>query len=137
MPDRIAVTALGFDYGTRRIGVAVGQTVSGTAEALVTIAVHNGRPDWDAIARVIAEWRPQQLVLGRPERDDDGVHGLSATIERFARRLHGRFGLPVAFVDERLSSYAAQDDPAVASRGLDAAAARLILESWLALARGD
>lgn len=133
----VAVTALGFDYGTRRIGVAVGQTVSGTAQALVTIAVHNGRPDWDAIARVIAEWQPQQLVLGRPERVDDGVHGLTATIERFARRLNGRFGLPVAFVDERLSSYAAQDDPAVASRGLDAVAARLILESWLALVRGD
>lgn len=128
-----AITAFGFDYGARRIGVAVGQSVTRTAEPLATIEVRNGRPDWDAIARLIAAWRPQQLVLGLPSHaDGKGVHSLKATIERFGRRLHGRFHLPVAFVDERLSSYAAEGCPAVPQAGLDAVAARLILETWLA-----
>ena len=100
------------------------------------MAVRNGRPDWDAIGRLVAEWRSQQFVLGLPGTDvAGGVHSLAATIQRFGRRLHGRFQLPVAFVDERLSSYAAQGDPAVRRAGLDAVAARLILLSWLDHAR--
>jgi putative Holliday junction resolvase len=126
------ITALGFDYGERRIGVAVGQSLTHTAQALVTLPVRNGQIDWPAISRLIAEWRPQQLVLGLPTRDDGQPHANTEAIARFARRLHGRFQLPVAFVDERLSSYAASEDPDTRRVGLDAVAARLILETWLA-----
>lgn len=127
-----SVTALGFDYGERRIGVAVGQSVTRSAQALVTLQVRNGQIDWPAIAKLVAEWRPQQLVLGMPTNDDGQPHVNAPAIERFARRLHGRFQLPVAFVDERLSSYAANEDPDTRRVGLDAVAARLILETWLA-----
>lgn len=126
------VTALAFDYGERRIGVAVGQTRTRTAQALVTLRVRNGQIDWPAIAKLVAQWQPQQLVVGVPTTDDGQPHVNAAPIARFARRLHGRFALPVAFVDERLSSYAASEDPDRQRVGLDAVAARLILETWLA-----
>jgi len=129
-PARQHLTVLGFDYGTRRIGVAVGQTVTRTAQPLTSIAVRQGRPDWTAIARLVEEWQPQRFVVGRPTHADGRAHALDAAVHRFARRLQGRFGRPCAFVDEHLSSYAAAAD-ATAS-GIDAAAARLILESWLA-----
>ena len=123
---------MGFDYGERRIGVAVGQTVTRTAQALVTLQVRNGQIDWPAITQLITAWKPQQLVLGLPSNDDGAEHPNGVPIARFARRLTGRFLLPVAFVDERLSSYAATEDPAARRLGLDAVAARLILETWLA-----
>lgn len=126
------VTALAFDYGERRIGVAVGQSQTRTAQALVTLAVRNGQVDWPAIAQLVEQWQPQQLVVGLPATDDGQPHSNAAPIARFARRLHGRFHLPVAFVDERLSSYAASEDPDTRRVGLDAVAARLILETWLA-----
>lgn len=123
---------LGFDYGERRIGVAVGQTLTRTAQALVTLKTRDGQPDWDAIRRVIDAWRPTQLVLGMPYNEDGVAHPQAAPIARFARRLAGRFQLPIAFVDERLSSYAAAEDPESRRVGLDAVAARMILETWLA-----
>ena len=126
------VTALAFDYGERRIGVAVGQSQTRTAQALVTLVVRNGQVDWPAIAELVEQWQPQQLVVGLPVTDDGQPHSNAAPIARFARRLHGRFHLPVAFVDERLSSYAASEDPDTRRVGLDAVAARLILETWLA-----
>jgi putative Holliday junction resolvase len=129
-PARQHLTVLGFDYGTRRIGVAVGQTVTRTAQPLASIAVRVGRPDWSAIARLIDEWQPQRFVIGRPTHADGRRHELDAAVARFARRLEGRFGRPCAFVDEHLSSYAAAADSP--GNDVDAAAARLILESWLA-----
>jgi putative holliday junction resolvase len=125
-------TVMGFDYGERRIGVAVGQTITRSAEALVTLKVTNGHIDWPALTQLIAHWRPSQLVVGMPGTDDGQDHPNAAPIARFARRLSGRFQLPVAFVDERLSSYAAAEDPSARRLGLDAVAARLILETWLA-----
>ena len=126
-----AETVLGFDYGERRLGVAVGQTVTRTAQALVTLAMRDGQPDWPTLARLVAEWRPARLVVGRPTSEDGSPHVMAPAIERFARRLEGRYRLPVAFVDERLSSYAACEDPASKRVGLDAVAARNLLETWL------
>ena len=125
-------TVLAFDFGSRRIGVAVGQEVTRTAEALCTIAVRDDRPDWDAITAVVETWRPDLFVLGRPRTADGGATPLGAALERFARRLEGRFGRRVSFVDERLSSYAADAEPGSAHGGLDAASARVILETWFA-----
>lgn len=141
MPDRAAsatvLTALSFDYGHKRIGVAAGQSVSATAEPLATLRVRDGRPDWDAITALVAEWRPQQLVLGRPRHADGSVHPLDDAIDRFANRLRGRYGLPVTLIDEHLSSYAAATEAGLddADDAVHAEAARVILETWFAARR--
>lgn len=133
-PDRpCALIALGFDFGLRRIGAAVGQQISGTAQALETIAVNNLRPDWDAITSLVEVWQPDLFVLGRPQHEDGSDTTLGRAIDKFARRLQGRYHKPVSYIDERLSSYAALNDGTEVRRsGLDAAAARIILETWLA-----
>jgi len=123
-------TVLAFDFGTQRIGVAVGQDATNTAQALATVRVKNGRPDWRTLSRIIKEWCPNQFVLGLPTRTDRSPHPMASRIDRFAKRLEGRFGIPVSFVDEHLSSYVARRDPEAQRLGVDAVAARVILESW-------
>lgn len=126
------LTALGFDFGEKRIGVAVGQTLTATANPLATLPAEHGQPDWDALARLIAQWRPEKLVVGMPQTADGTPHALKPAVERFARRLHARYRLPVEFMDETLSSHgAAQAGPRKGGPGLDARAAALILASWL------
>ena len=127
------VTALGFDYGERQIGVAVGQSISRTATPLTTLAAHAGQPNWIDIQNLIREWRPEILIVGKPSTADGKPHSLVPAIERFAGRLHGRFGLPVEFVDERLSSYEAQAITKSRNCPVDAVAACFILETWLNL----
>jgi putative Holliday junction resolvase len=127
-------TLLGFDYGTVRIGVAVGQTVTGTANPLMTIRTINSKPDWERIAAIIDEWKPGALVVGLPYNMDDTESEVAEKAKRFARQLNGRFHLPVHMVDERLTSVEAQrhfGTDAESSGELDAAAASLILETWL------
>ena len=129
--------ALSFDFGRARIGVAVGEAVTGAARPLRTLSTRQQRPDWDAIARLIAEWRPDWLVVGVPRHADDTDSAMTTAALRFSRQLHGRFHLPVATMDERLSSWEAeQREFAAAGRRpgkdavLDAQAAAIILESW-------
>ena len=129
-----ASTLLGFDYGTVRIGIAVGQTLTGTANPLVTLKTINTSPDWDKISALIKEWKPQALVVGLPYNMDDTESEVAEQAKRFARQLNGRFHLPVHMVDERLTSLEAQRHlgaDAEKSGELDAAAAKLILETWL------
>jgi putative Holliday junction resolvase len=132
---------LAFDYGARRIGVAVGQTTTGTASPAGVIAVHGG-PDWTAIERCGSEWSPARLLVGLPYNMDGTETVLTGTCRAFAGELARRFHLPVEFVDERLTSVAAQSDLRDARRSgartrrvkredIDANAARLILETWL------
>jgi putative Holliday junction resolvase len=130
--------ALGFDFGRARIGVAVGEAVTGLARPLRTLPTRQQRPDWDAIAGLIAEWRPDLLVVGVPRHADDTASATTEAALRFSRQLHGRFHLPVATLDERLSSWEAEQRHfAGAGRrhrrnhdALDAQAAAVILESW-------
>lgn len=131
--------ALGFDFGRARIGVAVGDAITGAARPLRTLPTRQQRPDWDAIARLIAEWRPDVLVIGAPRHADDTANAITEAALRFSRQLHGRFHLPVAIIDERLSSWEAEQrhfESAPADRrrnrdpALDAQAAAVILESW-------
>ena len=126
---------LGFDYGRRRIGVAVGQTVTGTATALATLAAREGQPDWDAVTALIEQWQPSALVVGLPLQLDGTEGESSQQARRFARRLEGRYKRPVHLMDERLSSRTAEQhrsrqDP---RQGLDALAAQVILQDWLEL----
>ncbi len=134
-PDRAPVkTLLGFDFGTVRIGVAVGQTVTGTATPLETLVGAHQRPDWEGIGRLIACWQPDRLVVGLPADLDGSDTELSDRARRFARQLHGRYHLPVEMMDERLTSMAARSRQRPGSRDYrqrDAIAAQLILETWL------
>jgi putative Holliday junction resolvase len=126
--------ALGFDYGTHKIGVAVGQALTGTATPLETLGTVNGRPDWGRIARLLEEWRPDLLVVGHPFEMSDREANNAEGAKRFARQLQGRFNLPVHMADERLTSReawaqlgrAAGRDPT----RVDSYAAKLILETW-------
>jgi len=134
-------TVLGFDFGKKRIGIAVGQTLTASARPLATVRVHDDRPDWDAIAGFIQSWRPAQLIVGLPTQLDGSEHPLAAAVRRFAAELQQRYALPVQLVDERLSSHAAAQI-AVAAGGrtaphrqaaketLDRIAAQVILETW-------
>ena len=129
---------LGFDFGRTRIGVAAGAALTGTAQPLRVLPARRQRPDWDAIDRLLAEWRPDLLVVGVPRHADGGANAMTTAALRFSRQLHGRFRLPVATIDERLSSWEAEQrsfEPAPGRRrragaALDDRAAAIILESW-------
>lgn len=132
---------LAFDYGARRIGLAVGQTLTGTASPAGVIPVGQA-PDWDAVGRAVREWSPTRLLVGLPYNMDGTETVLTGACRGFARELERRYGLPVEFVDERLTSSAAQGDLREARRSgartrrvrredIDANAARLILETWM------
>jgi len=129
-------TALGFDYGAIRIGVAVGQELTGSARPLIALPRRDRPPDWQAIARLIDEWRPNVLVVGVPRHADGTDSKVTGPALAFARELETRFQLPVATVDERLSSREAGERLTGASRRrkqntpLDPMAAAVILESW-------
>ena len=120
--------ALGFDFGTQRIGVAVGNSVTGSARPLCILRVNAQR--WERIAALIAEWQPEGLVVGIPRYADARPSTTTSAALRFSRQLHGRFHLPVATMDERLSSWEA-GQPGTAQKYVDAQAAALILQSWL------
>lgn len=140
MPERPARTVLGFDFGLKRIGVAVGQTLTASAGPLTTLAARNGVPDWAAIAKLIAAWKPAALVVGLPYNADHSEQPMTAQARDFARELSQRFALPVHDIDERLSSREAQarlkglrqqGRRRVRRAEVDSAAACVILESWL------
>ena len=128
------ITLLCFDYGEKRIGVAVGQTLTGTATALRTLAARAGAPDWSAVDALLAEWRPDALVVGLPLNMDGSEQPLTARARRFARRLAQRHPLPLYFADERLSTREARgrEGAAAPREGRDALAAEVILEGWMA-----
>lgn len=133
---------LGFDFGLKRIGVAVGQQLTGTANALTTMETKDGKPPWNTIGDLIDEWHPGALVVGVPRHMDGTPHEITAAAQRFARQLEGRFGLTVFRIDERLTSRAAEaalPERAGARRSgqmrdkaeIDKLAAQIILQSWL------
>jgi len=127
-------TLLGFDFGPRKIGVAVGQTITGSASALTTLHSRRNRPDWAGIGQLVCVWQPQGAVVGLPFNMDDTEGMIAPEARRFARQLAGRFDLPVHLVDERLTSLEARRQlgrDATSRMAIDAMAAKLILETWL------
>ncbi len=101
-------TVLGFDFGTKRIGVAAGQDLTGTAQGIATIANSGSHGPWPAIEQLIKEWRPNALVVGLPHTQDSGETDLARSARAFGAKLTERFGLPVHFIDETLTSRAAE-----------------------------
>ncbi len=137
-PTRSAVAVLAFDFGTRRIGVAVGNTLVRVAHPLATIEQERSAERFDSIAAMINEWQPKILVVGLPLHADGAEHVMTQRARRFARQLQGRFRLPVEFSDERWTTELAQaaldaqpKGCAVAHGARDRVAAQLILQSWL------
>ena len=131
-------TILGFDFGMKNIGIAVGQELTGTANPLTAIKARDGIPDWEQIASLLQEWQPELLVVGLPLNMDGTEQEMTAAARRFGNRLHGRFGLPVEWQDERLTTYEALDQMGIRSKmdsrqrsDVDQLSAQLILQSWL------
>lgn len=123
-PDAVGGTVLAFDFGLRHIGVAAGQTITRTASPLTTLSARDGSPDWQAVGKLVGDWRPVQLVVGLPLNMDDTESEMSGRARAFAKKLARHTGLPVAMADERLTSRAVGD-------ASHAAAAALIAETWL------
>lgn len=142
MPDGAAQppqgTFLAFDFGTKRVGVAVGNSIAHTSQPLTTLTGEANGPRFAAIGELIREWQPAALVVGLPCNDDGTPHEMTQNCRRFANRLKGRFHLPIILVDERYTSAAASSQLNEAGiRGirqkplLDQVAAQQILQAYL------
>lgn len=130
-------TVIAFDFGTKSIGCAVGQSITGTAQGLKSFHARDGIPNWDEIGKVLQTWQPNILVVGLPLNMDGTEQALTQLAKKFANRLNGRFNLPVVLQDERLTTTNARSE--IFARGgfkalekgkVDAISACLILESW-------
>lgn len=131
-------TFLGFDYGLKNIGVAVGQELTLTASPLTVIKARDGIPNWDELQKLLDEWQPQLLIVGLPLNMDGTEQKMTKAARKFGNRLNGRFQIPVEWQDERLSTYEALDQLGIHSKldakhrdDVDRISAQLILQSWL------
>lgn len=131
------MTLLAFDFGTKSIGVAIGQQLTGTARPLTALKAQDGIPDWNKIEALLKEWQPDRVVVGLPLNMDGTEQPLTARARKFANRLHGRFGVQVDLHDERLSTVEARADlferggfRALSKGSVDSLSAVIILESW-------
>lgn len=129
---------IGFDYGLKNIGVSIGQNITRTASEQPSLAARDGIPNWEHIEKLLTEWKIDTAIVGLPLNMDGTDSEIATRARKFANRLHGRFGITVHMMDERLSTREAKTE--AAERGhkgnygqnpIDAIAARLILESWL------
>ena len=126
-PTSRTLSFLAFDFGLKRTGVATGNSLLRQASPLTTVAAE-GDARFAPIGKLITEWQPDALVVGIPVHPDGAPHDNSRRAQRFARQLHGRFGLPVHEVDER---YSTTEAAAGGARDLDAASAAVILDQYL------
>ena len=123
------LTIMAFDYGTRRIGVAVGNTLTCLGQPIKTIVGSSSDSAFKVIEGLLTEWQPHRLVVGLPCHPDGAEHEMSAKARRFGNQLHGRFHLPVEWVDERYTSAVLEGNPDMRDN-LDAQSAVLILEQY-------
>jgi putative Holliday junction resolvase len=129
---------MGFDFGTRSIGIATGQEVTGTASPLTSLKANEGIPDWVQLEKLLKEWQPDLLIVGLPLNMDGTEQEMTVRARKFGQRLHGRFGFQVEFKDERLTTTDAKARlfeqggyKALGKSRVDAVSAQLILESWM------
>lgn len=133
-------TLLAFDFGTKSIGVAIGQRITGTARALTALKAQDGTPEWKRIENLLKEWQPEAVVVGLPLNMDGTEQLLTARARNFANKIHGRFGTKVILHDERLSTVEARSGlferggfRALDKGSVDSASAVIILESYFEL----
>jgi len=129
---------MGFDFGTRSIGIATGQEITGTASPLTSLKANEGIPDWVQLEKLLKEWQPDLLIVGLPLNMDGTEQEMTVRARKFGQRLHGRFGFQVEFKDERLTTTDAKARlfehggyKALGKSRVDAVSAQLILESWM------
>ncbi|TFH75748.1 Holliday junction resolvase RuvX [Gammaproteobacteria bacterium LSUCC0112] len=125
---------LAFDFGTKRIGVAYGQSLTGTAQALPVVPAKDGIPDWGQLEKLVSVWKPDAFVVGLPWHMDDSESELLIRARKFGNRLEGRLHKPCYGIDERLTSFEARGEllRGESTGAVDSLAARLILEAWFA-----
>lgn len=130
-------TLIAFDFGTKSIGVAVGQRITGTARPLSSLKAQDGTPDWNAVEKILKEWQPDAVIVGLPLNMDGTEQPLTARARKFANKLHGRFGVKIELHDERLSTVEARAGlfehggyRALNKGRVDSASAVIILESY-------
>jgi len=121
---------IGFDFGLRRIGVAVGQTITQTASPEAIVKSKDGKPDWDHITQLFKAWQPVAIVVGLPMRLDGSEQALTQPARKFGQRLSGRYHCPIFYMEEQLSSIAAESRQ-LKQTHIDDHAAQIILENWL------
>jgi len=128
---------IAFDFGLKHIGVAKGQNITKTASPLCVLKAKEGQPNWQQVDDILQQWQPDLVIVGLPLNMDGSVSEMSKRAMKFANRVHGRFGVAVETVDERLSSYEAKGEVIehhqtrdFGSNTVDAIAAQLILQSW-------
>jgi len=131
-------TILGFDFGQKNIGVAVGQDLTKTANELTVIKARDGIPNWDDIKQLIEQWQPQLFVVGLPLNMDGTEQAMTFAAKKFGNRLKAKFKLPVEWQDERLTTFEALDQLGIHDKmqskhqgDVDRVSAQLILQSWL------
>ena len=125
---------LGFDFGMKRIGIAIGDTLTNTAKPLTTISAKDGIPQWSQIDALIQEWKINSMVVGMPYRLDGTSQDITRSATKFLNRLKAKFSLPVFFMDERLTTKVAKIELQRHDKknvSIDSMAATLILQSWL------
>ena len=120
---------MGFDFGMKRIGVAVGQKVTQTASGLTVVQACDGIPRWEQLDKLILDWQPEKFIVGLPLNMDGSKSEMSQKAHKFSRRMSSRYNIPSEMFDERLTSFEAREHEE--KTHIDAIAARLILESWL------
>ena len=135
MPNR-TILVLGFDFGMKRIGTAIGDTLTHSARPLTLLPATDGVPNWNSIDELLTEWEVTQLVVGIPYTLDGGMQDTTYAARKFGKKLHQRFALPVAEVDERLTTKIAQANLKERPRqqtniAIDCLAAKIITETWL------
>lgn len=137
MSNHPIIRVLGIDFGTKRMGIAVGQTVTQTAEPLCNIAMRHGIPDWQALDKLVKKWRPDAFIIGIPLNMDGSEQTLSHTVRAFAELLKARYDVPIFETDERLTTKDAKERlfqaggfTALQDGQVDQLAAQLILENW-------
>ena len=123
-------TLLGFYFGLRRIGVAVGQTITNTASPEAIVNSRDGKPDWDHITELFEKWTPVAIVVGLPMRLDGTEQALTQPARKFGQRLSGRYHCPVFYIEEQLSSIEAENR-GLKQQHIDDHAAQILLQNWL------
>ena len=121
---------IGFDFGLKRIGVAIGQTVTQTASPETIVSSRDGQPDWAHITKLFESWKPVAILVGLPMRLDGSEQALTQPARKFGQRLSGRYQRPVFYIEEQLSSIEAESRQ-LKSQHIDDHAAQIILENWL------
>lgn len=130
MPDKTVNVVIGFDFGLKRIGVAVGQTITQTASPVDIVNSRDGRPDLDRITQLFETWQPDAIVVGLPMRLDGSEQALTQPARKFGQRLSGRYQRPVHYIEEQLSSIEAENRD-IKRQHIDDHAAQIILQNWL------